>query len=86
MITQKIKKECSIEKNWYKKQSVKYVTFGLQSIIQSKGSPITLMPPVGVLLYTHDWAIKSNSFSSAIQAPETPDLGWDDLHIVTPIK
>jgi hypothetical protein len=29
-------------------------TFGLQSMIHKRGSPMTFIPPVGVLLYTQD--------------------------------
>jgi hypothetical protein len=50
-------------------------TFGLQSMMHSRGSPMTFIPPVGVRLYTQDWAIRSKSRSSAAQAPDTPDLG-----------
>ena len=45
---------------------------------------MTFIPPVGVRLYTQDCAIRSKSFSSATQAPDTPDLGWEDRHMVTP--
>ena len=53
-------------------------------MIQSKGSPVALTVPVGVLLNTHDWAMRSSSLSSAAHVPETPHLGCDERHIVTP--